>query len=276
MMSDKRKIDNLKEYIKDMKKVCIAFSGGVDSTFLLRISEDILHKDVFAIIVNSIFFPEDELEFSKRFVKENNINYEILDLDITKFDIVTSNTVDRCYYCKLNIFKLIKKTAKKHGYDNVLDGSNFDDVKDYRPGAKALKELSIISPLKELEFTKQEIRDYSKELGIITWDKPPYACLASRIPYNSEITFQKIKMVEKSEQVLKELGFKQFRVRHHGDNARIELLPEDRLKAFKPEVEKLIVTKFKEVGFKYIAIDIEGYKMGNLNKFKEVDADGNK
>lgn len=270
MTTEEAKLQQLKDYIRDLKKVCIAFSGGVDSTFLLKVAKEVLDNNVFAVTVDSIFFPKSELKYCKYFLSQNRIEHQVLSVDVTQFNEIRSNSTERCYFCKKNIFKSITELALNNGIKYVLDGSNIDDVQDFRPGAKALKELKIISPLKMFNMTKKEIRYFSKMMGLATWKKASFACLASRIPYDHPITKENIAMVEKAEEVLKSLELKQYRVRHHGDVARIEVLPEDKKIIIEGNNADLIYNKFKEIGFKFTAVDIRGYKMGNMNEHKEV------
>jgi uncharacterized protein len=261
-----RKYRELQELLMSYKKACVAFSGGVDSTFLLKVAANVLKDNVYAIVVKSDFMPDTEFFEAEEFLINNSIKYDVIEFDINSDSNIVENSKDRCYYCKYRIFNKIKNISQNYNIDIVIDGSNKDDETDFRPGTKALNELGIKSPLKEVGLTKEEIRSLSKGLGLRTWDKPAYACLASRIPYNTVITVEKLNMIEKAEEVLRELGFRQFRVRYHEKIARIELMPQDRIKVFKDNIDKIIINKFTEIGFTYITLDLSGYEMGKLNK----------
>ena len=262
---DNQKLLELKRYLTNLKRVAIAYSSGVDSTFLLKVSHEILKDNVIAITARSCSFPKRELDEAVEFCRENSIKHIIVDSEELEIEGFKNNPPNRCYLCKKELFSKIKQIAKENNIENIIEGSNIDDEGDYRPGMIAIKELKVKSPLKELGFTKKEIREFSKNLGLKTASKQSFACLSSRFPYGEEITKEKLNMVDKSEQFLLDLGFNQLRVRIHGNNlARIEVLPE--------EFEKLIlnrkdiVAKLKEIGFKYISMDIEGYRTGSMNE----------
>ena len=260
----KVKLEQLKNNLKQMKRVAIAFSGGVDSTFLTKIAYDVLGENVMAVTVSSSIFPKRELEESKQFVKQIGIKHVIIDFDEIKINNFTKNPINRCYYCKKELFSKIKKVAKENHLNYILDGSNVDDISDYRPGMKALEELGVVSPLRDVGFSKQEIKKLSKHMQLDTWDKPAFACLASRFPYGIEITKSRLDQVEKAEAFLYSLDIKQFRVRYHTDIARIEVEKNDFPLILKHSDE--ITKKFKKIGFKYVTLDIEGYRMGSLNE----------
>lgn len=258
------KFEQLKTYLMNLGKLAVAFSGGVDSTFLLKVSHMVLGDNVIAITVNGAIHPRWEIESAKEIAEQIGVKHIILDIDIFKNQNIVNNPPDRCYYCKLNVFSMIKKTAQDYGIDNVADGSNVDDIGDYRPGMRALRELGILSPLKEVGLSKGEIRALSKELGLPTWNKPPLACLATRIPYNTRITQETLSMVELGEDFLRELGFTQVRLRHLGNLAKIEVLPEDMPMLL--ELREKIVQRLKDIGYTYITIDLEGYNTGSMNR----------
>ena len=260
------KLMNLKEILGSMDSVVVGFSGGVDSTFLLKIAKDVLKDKVIAVTASSSTFPKREMNEAISFAKQNNIKHMIVkseELDIEGF---SKNPKDRCFYCKKELFSKFIDIAKENGYKYVLDGSNTDDTKDYRPGMRASKELGIRSPLLEANMSKEDIRMLSKKMNLPTWDKPSFACLSSRVPYGEEITKQKLNMIEDSEEFLLKLGFKQVRVRHHGDIARIEVDPEEREKLFNIEVMDKISDRLKEIGFKYVTLDLDGYRTGSMNE----------
>jgi len=261
-----RKLERLKMILREYGSIAIAFSGGTDSTFLLKVAHDVLGENAIAITARSSVNPEWEYIETLQFTKNLGIEHIVIDINITDIEAFRKNPENRCYFCKKEIFTRIQKAARDHGISNVADGSNVDDLDDYRPGMLALKELGVYSPLREAGFTKKEVREASKEMGLPTWDKPAFACLASRIPYGDEITKEKLKMIEQAEEYLFSLGFRQLRVRHHRDLARIEVAPEDRSKFFDKAFMDMVNAKFKEIGYKYTALDLAGYRMGSLNE----------
>ncbi len=258
------KLENLHEYLKNFENIAVAFSGGVDSVFLLKAAKNALGNNVIAITVNSSLVPKREHKEAIEFCKNENIKHFIFEKDVFDIDKFAQNPPERCYICKKALFSEIIRISKNNGVKNIAEGSNADDEKDYRPGMKAIKELKIISPLRKAEFTKNEIRQLSKEMNLPTWEKPSFACLASRFVYGEEITIKKLNMIEKSEQLLFDLGFKQFRVRIHNNIARIEVM--------RNEFEKLIEhsakinRNLKKIGFNYVTMDLEGYRTGSMNE----------
>lgn len=266
-----QKLNDLKEYIKSLGSLVVAYSGGVDSTFLLKVAHDILGDNLVAVTVKSLFNPQREFEEAIKYCKHIGAMHEVIVIDdISDIEGFSDNTVDRCYYCKKEIFKRISEVARKNNIKYIADGSNFDDLNDYRPGLKALKELNIISPLKIIKINKEDIRYYSKTLGLPTWDKPSFACFASRIPYGSVITKEKLETVDKAEQYLFDMGFKQIRVRHHGSIARIELGENDFDKFLDRKLMKEVSITLKKLGFSYVTLDLEGYRTGSMNEVINV------
>ena len=259
-----KKLEKLKELLIDMDRVVIAYSGGVDSTFLLKVAYDTLGNNVLAITASSFTYPKQELVNAKKIAQRIGVKHRIIKSDEIKNKLFSKNTKNRCYYCKKELFIKIKKIANAYNMKYVLDGSNADDIKDYRPGTKAIKELGVKSPLKEVGLTKKEIRELSHEMNLETWDKPVLACLASRLPYGIKITKKRLRQIELAEKFLSKLGLYQIRVRHHNMIARIEVIKEDFNKIFKQK-EK-IVNYFKKIGFTYVTLDIEGYRTGSLNE----------
>lgn len=261
------KYDKLINTLNSMGKTAIAFSGGVDSTFLLKAAIEALGiENVLAITIKSQVLTDEEIVEVRSIVKLLNARHLELEMDILTLPQFVTNPQNRCYYCKKHIFNEIKNEASKQGFDNIIDGTNADDEGDFRPGMKALAELKIRSPLKDCGLTKEDIRQLSKDLGLMTYDKPSLACLASRIPYYEEITEEKLIMIEAAERYLRYLGFKQNRVRYHGNIARIELLPGDLYKVFNNSLNTSINKHLKNLDFKYITIDLEGYRTGSLNE----------
>ena len=259
-------MEHLKVYLKNLGSVAVAFSSGVDSTFLLKVAHDVLGEKVIAITAQSCSFPRRELEEAKAFCEKEGIRHIIChseELDIEGF---SQNPPNRCYLCKKELFEKIGEIAKENQIAYIAEGSNMDDNGDYRPGLMAVAELGVKSPLREAKLTKAEIRAYSKELGLPTWEKQSFACLSSRFVYGETITEKKLGMVEKAEQLLLDYGFHQVRVRIHGMLARIEIMPEEFPKLMEQSVRTDIVKKFKEYGFTYVTMDLLGYRMGSMNE----------
>jgi uncharacterized protein len=263
----------LVHHIKALKRAVVAFSGGVDSSLLAYIAHEVLcskpdgkpgDRDLVAITIKTPYIPDWELEEAQLFAKKYNIIHEIIELEIPAQ--IIQNPPDRCYLCKKEIFTAILNHAKKIGIDTIIEGSNKDDVNDYRPGMRALKELNIASPLLELGITKKTLRELSRELGLPTWDKPAYACLLSRIPYHTEITAGELERIAKAEMVLRELNISSSRVRSHGDIARIEVPVTSFADLLKNDVRTRLIEKIKFCGYLYVTLDLEGYQTGSLNK----------
>ncbi|HYE84448.1 MAG TPA: ATP-dependent sacrificial sulfur transferase LarE [Clostridia bacterium] len=257
------KLENLRKIIRSTDGAVVAFSGGVDSTFLLKVAAEVLGEDVIAVTANSETYPKRELEESKLFAKAQGIKHiviETLELEIAGF---ADNPPDRCFYCKHELFSKLTDIAKNNGMKYVLDGSNYDDRNDHRPGMRAAKQLGVVSPLKQAEMTKEDIRELSREFGLSTWNKPSFACLSSRFPYGTRITPEKLVVIGEAEDFIRDLGFHELRVRHHGTIARIEVGKADlgRIVAFADE----ITAKLKSLGFLYVTLELSGYKSGSMN-----------
>jgi uncharacterized protein len=262
------KLEKLKNNLKKMEKVAVAFSGGLDSSFLAKIAYATLKDNAIAITIDSPVYPGWEIEEAKKIAAEIGIQQIIVDFDHIEISGFSKNSIERCYICKKELYSMLKEIGKKNGYKIILDGSTSDDEFDYRPGIKALKELKIVSPLKDLNFNKQEIRTLSKDIGLSTWNKPSFACLATRFPYGISITKEGLEKIEKSEDFIINLGVKQFRVRYHEEIARIEVLKED-FNIILKNSDK-ILRYFKELGFNYVTLDIEGYRSGSLNEVLDL------
>ena len=242
----------------------IAYSGGVDSTFLLKVARDTLGDNVLAVIAESPTYPSTEALYAKKLCDELGVKHQIIQTDEFSNEDFLSNPKERCYYCKRELFSKLLQIAKEHNVPYVLDGSNADDRSDYRPGTRAKEELGVRSPLMELGFTKQIIRDLSRELNLPTWDKPSYACLASRIPYGTRITKELLERIEEGEKYLKSLGFNQLRVRHHGNIVRIEV-EKDSAGEIMQRMDQ-VSDKFEELGYTYVTLDLKGYRSGSMNE----------
>jgi uncharacterized protein len=249
-----------------MGSIAIGFSGGVDSTFLLKAAHDILKDKVLAIIAKSPIHPLREFREAMDIVNKWSIKYIVINSEELDNEGFSANPVNRCYFCKKEIFTKIGEAARDNGIQYIADGSNFDDLSDYRPGMLAIRELQVISPLMDSGLTKNDIRILSREIGLPTWDKPAFACLATRFPYGREITAEKLAMVDKAEQYLLDLGFRQVRVRYHSEMARIEVAHNERQKFFNEKVLDETYAELKAIGFTYIALDLKGYRMGSMNE----------
>ncbi|SEW14687.1 ATP-dependent sacrificial sulfur transferase LarE [[Clostridium] fimetarium] len=260
------KYEILKENMKKRGSAAIAFSGGVDSTFLVKVAHEVLKDKMIAVTATSSTYPERELKEAIKYAKDMGVKHLIISSEELDIEGFASNPTNRCYYCKKELFTKINEIAKENGVEYVFDGSNIDDDGDYRPGMQAARELEVISPLKEAKLTKDDIRELSKELGLPTWNKPAFACLSSRFPYGNEITAPKLKMVDEAEQFLLDMGIRQVRVRHHGEIARIEVAPEERTRFFDIDVMNRIGERFKQIGFTYVTLDMLGYRTGSMNE----------
>ena len=260
------KLKQLRCHIEKMGSLAVAYSGGVDSTFLLKVAHDVLQSRVIAVTARSSTYPEREFKEAAEFARSAGIQHIVIESEELEIEGFTDNPPNRCYLCKHELFSKIKEVAGKHFTQFIAEGSNIDDLGDYRPGMQAIKELGIISPLKDAGLGKDTIRILSKQMGLPTWDKPAFACLASRFPYGVKITREKLAMVDRAEQYFLDLGFKQVRVRHHGDTARIEVSRAELRKFFDLELMDNIYKQFKEIGFAYTSLDLNGYRTGSLNE----------
>lgn len=260
------KLENLKNYLRDLKSVAIAFSSGVDSTFLLKVAADTLGDNVIAVTARSCSFPKRELNEAVDFCETEGIRHFLCDSEELSIEGFAQNPKNRCYLCKKELFQKILRIADENHMEHIAEGSNLDDNGDYRPGLLAVAELGVKSPLRECNLTKADIRALSKYLGLSTWEKQSFACLSSRFVYGETITEEKLNMVDRAEQLLLDLGFHQVRVRIHGMMARIEIEPEEFGKLMEDATRKLITEKFKEYGFTYITLDLMGYRTGSMNE----------
>jgi uncharacterized protein len=262
----KEKLNNLRKILSGMESVLIAYSGGVDSTFLLKVAREELGDRVIALTVKSEIHHLGEIACAKKMAQKFKVKHLFIDISILTNKEFINNPKDRCYICKKEIFKRISEMAKELNLNFVADGSNYGDLSDYRPGMKAVKELKIRSPLQEALLTKDDIRLLSKEMDLPTWNKPSNSCLATRIPYGDEITLEKLKRIEQAESFIHNLGFEQVRVRYYNKLAKIEVGEKDLLLLMKKDLRKKVIVKLKKLGFIYIALDLQGYRTGSMNE----------
>ncbi len=249
---------------KEMKNVVIAFSGGVDSTYLTAIAHKVLGNNVLAVTIKTEFMSAQEINEAINLANHLKINHKIINTSSITNEQIVKNTDQRCFFCKTDMFNYLIKIANESNFNTIIDGSNIDDMKDFRPGLRALKNLKVRSPLIEAELSKEEIRSLSKRLNLPTWNKPSFSCLATRIPYDNDITLEKLQQLEKAEDFIKDLEINQFRVRHHGNIARIEVTPNDFPKVILNHVR--IVSFLNHLGFIYVTLDLQGYRTGSLNE----------
>ena len=260
------KDEKLKNILQEMGGVLVAFSGGVDSTFLLKTAHEVLGENVLAVIASSETYPQKEREEALRLAQKFNIRYKVIETKELESSDFVNNPPQRCYFCKKELFSKLKDIAEAEGIPYVLDGSNYEDTADFRPGTKAAEELGIRSPLKEAHLRKSEIRQLSKRSSLPTWNKPSLACLSSRFPYYTKIDTKNLKQVAKAEEYLRKLGFTQVRVRHHGQIARIEIELPEFPKITEKKVKEAVIKNFKKFGYIYITLDLAGFRSGSMNE----------
>lgn len=261
-----KKIDDLRSVLRGMKRVLLAYSGGVDSTFLLKILKEEIDQDVLAITACSETYPVSEIKEAETIAEDIGAAHILINTDELSNPRFSSNPENRCYFCKKELFERLKEIADISGIEWIIDGSNLDDDSDHRPGRIAAEELGVRSPLKEVGLTKDEIRKASKAKKLPTWNKPAYACLASRFPYGTELTKENLSRIETAEQAMKKLGFNQIRIRHHQDIVRIEINQDDISRFLDTGIRSKIIDELRGLGYPYITLDLDGYRSGSMNE----------
>lgn len=265
------KKEALIQSLRGLDSLLVAFSGGLDSTFLLASAHEALGDGVVAVTAESVIYPSHELQDAIALAQKKGIRHLVIPFHVMHLREFISNPPDRCYHCKKALLRTLLDIAKEKGINHIAHGANADDLGDYRPGSRAAKEMGVLAPLLDAGLGKEEIRFLSKEMGLSTWEKPAMACLASRIPYGDDITEDKLKMIDEAESFLAQCGLRQFRVRHHGNVARIEVSPADMERLIDSALRLRVVERFREIGFLHVSLDLEGYVTGSLNRAIQIE-----
>ena len=267
MESKREKLTALQGAFKQYGTALVAYSGGVDSTFLLKVATDTLGREnVLGVTSKSETLSEEEFRQAMEIAQQQNFNVQVIEYSELAVDGFANNTPQRCYFCKRELFGRLRQLADMHNITVIMDGCNYEDLDDFRPGIKAAQEAGVVSPLKACGLTKAEIRELACEMGLANWDKPSCACLSSRFPYGTAITRERLKMVGEAERFLARLGLPQLRVRYHDTIARIEVPPDSLAFLLEPDVREAVLYKFRDVGFTYVALDLQGYRTGSMNE----------
>lgn len=266
------KVTRLRECVREMERVVVCFSGGVDSTFLLAAAVDVLGDDALALTAVSPSLPAEEGEDTRRLAAKLGARHLLIETDEVDDPRYAANPINRCYFCKTEVYGKAIQHAKRLGFAHVLDGFNVDDRQDLRPGRKAARELGVRSPLDELGFTKTDIREAARRINLPVWDKPALACLSSRFPYGTEITRERLSQVAHCERVLRRLGFRIYRVRYHDTTARIEVGSDEIPRLLGAEIREQVTREFRDAGFAHVAVDLQGYRTGSLNETRQSSA----
>ncbi len=259
-----QKLDDLRHVLSELESVVVAYSAGVDSTLVLRVAHDVLGENVLAATGLSDTYPEEEMAEARALAQELGVEHVMMRTEELTDPRYAMNSHQRCFFCKNELYGKLRELADERGVMHIVDGTNADDVGDHRPGLRAAREIGVRSPLQEVGMTKDEIREISNELGLRTWDKPAFACLSSRFPYGTPITVEKLKQVATAERAIRELGFRGFRVRHHDTVARLEVDPDDFPRVV--ELHSEIVAKLRAAGYRFVTLDLQGYRSGSLNE----------
>lgn len=262
----RRKEQKLFDILRELGRVIVAYSGGTDSAYLAWAAGKVLGSDAIAVTADSASMPESHKRDAEQFARRFGLRHEYIKTHEFDNPLYAANEPDRCFHCKNELFTRLEELGRQRGITNIVYGVNVDDLGDYRPGQNAAAQHNVRAPLVEAGLTKAEIRELSRRAGLPTWDRPAAACLSSRIPYGTPVTVETVKLIERGEEVLRELGFRQFRVRFHGELVRIEIAPDEMPRALNLEMAKKMTAIFKDLGFHYVTLDLQGYRQGSLNE----------